>query len=206
MKQGSPEWFAARLGCVTASRVADVLATTKSGPSERRTTYLYQLVAERLTGLPTEHFVTADMQRGIDMEAEARTLYEMQSDGFVFEMPFVPHPTIARCGASPDGKVNADLLIEIKCPRQQRHTETLLTRKVPVDYKPQMNLQMACTGAKAVDYVSYCQTMPPGLQIAVIRHERDDEVIRDMETKIRDFLKEVDAAEARALELAQEAA
>ncbi len=126
MKQGSPEWFAARLGCVTASRVADVIAMTKNGPSERRNTYLYQLVAERLTGLPTETFVSDDMQRGIDMEAEARTLYELRADAFVFEMPFVPHPKIPKCGASPDGKVNADLLIEIKCPNTATHLDTLL--------------------------------------------------------------------------------
>lgn len=179
---------------------------TKNGPSERRSTYLYQLVAERLTGLPTEHFVTADMQRGIDLEAEARTLYEDRAGVFVFDMPFVPHPKIPRCGASPDGKVSADLLIEIKCPRQQRHVETLLTRKVPADYKPQMDLQMACAGAKAVDYVSFCQAMPPDLQIVVIRHERNDEVLSDMEQKIEAFLLEVDAAVAKAMQQAQEAA
>ena len=206
MKQGSPEWFAARLGCVTASRVADVIAMTKNGPSERRNTYLYQLVAERLTGLPTETFVSDDMQRGIDMEAEARTLYELRADAFVFEMPFVPHPKIPKCGASPDGKVNADLLIEIKCPRQQRHVETMLTRKVPSVYKPQMDLQMACTGAQAVDYVSYCQAMPPELQIVVIRHERNEEVLNDMEQKVEAFLREVNDAVVRALESAREAA
>ena len=202
MKQRSAEWFAARLGCVTASRVADVLAMTKSGPSERRQSYLYQLVAERLTGMATEHYVTADMQRGIDLEAEARTLYELKTDRLVDEVGFVLHPTIAMCGASPDG-VAGNVLVEIKCPRQERHVAAMLTGKIPADYVPQMNLQMACTGATAVDFVSFCQSMPGPMQLIVIRHARDDEQIAAMNAAIERFLLEVDEAEAKARELAE---
>ena len=202
MKQRSAEWFAARLGCVTASRVADVLAVTKNGPSERRQSYLYQLVAERLTGMATEHYVTADMQRGIDLEAEARTLYELRTDRLVDECGFVLHPTIAMCGASPDG-IAGDVLVEIKCPRQERHVATLLTGEVPKDYRPQMDLQMACTGAVACDFVSFCQSMPQPMQLVVIRYARDEEQIAKMNAATELFLLEVDAAEARARELAE---
>jgi exodeoxyribonuclease (lambda-induced) len=202
MKQRTAEWFHARLGCVTASRVADVLAMTKNGPSERRQSYLYQLVAERLTGLSTEHYVTADMQRGIDCEAEARTLYELRAGRLVDEVAFVRHPTIPMCGASPDG-VAGDVLVEIKCPRQERHVATLLTGKIPADYLPQMNLQMACTGATGVDYVSFCAAMPEPMQLVVLRHARNQTEIDEMEEKIRAFLVEVEAAAIRARELAE---
>ena len=152
--------------------------------------YLHQLVAERLTGLSTEHYVTDDMQRGIDMEAEARSLYELRNDCLVDEVGFIMHPTIPYCGASPDGVIGSDGLIEIKCPRPERHVSTLLTNMAPADYLPQMYLQMACTGAKWCDFVSFCSAMPEHVRIAVVRVQRDEERIAQMEQEIEKFLAE----------------
>ena len=193
MKQGTPEWFAARLGCVTASRVADAVAMTKSGPSERREKYLLQLVAERVTGQATQTFVTSDMMRGIEDEPMARSLYELATDRLVSVPGFVLHPEIERCGASPDGRDGA-LLVEIKCPRPAGHIATLRAGKPPADYLPQMVLQMACTGAQAVDFVSYCSAMPDKARLCIVRIERDDKVVEEMEDKVRAFLADVDAA------------
>ena len=143
--QGSPEWFAARLGRVTASRVADVVARTKSGWGASRANYAAQLVAERLTKTVAETFTNAAMQHGTEQEPVARAAYEFYRDADVTEVGFVVHPRIAMSGASPDGLVGADGLVEIKCPNTATHIETLLGGAVPAKYLCQVQWQMACT-------------------------------------------------------------
>lgn len=191
VEQGSPEWLALRLGKVTASRVADVVAKTKAGWGASRANYMAQLVAERLTGTVTPAFTNAAMQHGTETEPEARTAYEFYCDVDVVQVPFVEHPTIADTGASPDGLVGSDGLVEIKCPNTATHIETLLGGTVPAKYVTQMLWQMACTGRKFCDFVSYDPRMPESMRLFVKRVERDDEQIKALEKDVADFLSEV---------------
>ncbi len=189
--QGSPEWRALRCGKVTASRVADVVAKTKSGYSASRANYLAQLIAERLTGSPAESYTNAAMQHGVDTEPEARAAYEFYQGVMVEQVAFVPHPKIDQAGASPDGLVGADGLVEIKCPNTATHLETLLGQAVPAKYADQMQFQMACTGRKWCDFVSYDPRMPEHMRLFIRRVARDDKRITDLETEIAGFLLEM---------------
>lgn len=190
--QGSAEWHALRLGKVTASRVADVIAKTKSGPAASRANYMAQLVCERLTDEPTETFTSKEMQWGTDQEPNARAAYEFRTDATVEETGFVAHPTIADSGASPDGIVAADGLIEIKCPNTATHIETLLGRAVPGKYITQIQWQLACTGRKWCDYVSFDPRMPELMSLFIARVERDARLIADLEAQVREFLTELE--------------
>ena len=192
MEQGSDAWFNIRIGKVTASRVADVLAKTKTGYSTTRDNYMAQLVCERLTGQKGESFTNAAMQHGIETEAYARAAYEALRDVLVDEVGFVSHPTIEMSGASPDGLVGEDGLIEIKCPNTATHIETLLSESVPNKYYTQMQFQLACTGRKWCDFVSFDNRLPTELQVFVKRVPRDDVYIRLIEDEIVKFLGELD--------------
>lgn len=189
--QGSPEWHALRLGKVTASRVSDVIAKTKSGPSASRAKYAGELIAERLTGTAAERFTNAAMSWGTDMEPEARRAYEFFRDADVKEVAFVLHPTIADSGASPDGLVNDDGLVEIKCPETHTHIETLVSQAVPSKYITQMMWQMACTGRQWCDFVSYDPRLPESMRFFCARVERDPRTISELEDEVVAFLKEV---------------
>jgi putative phage-type endonuclease len=192
MEQGTTEWFEARLGKVTASRVVDVVAMTKSGNSASRANYMAQLVVERITGKVEESYSNAAMAWGTEHEPMARAEYEILRGVMVNEIGFVPHPTIENSGASPDGLVNDKGLIEIKCPNTATHIETLLTREIPKKYICQMYWQMACTGREWCDFVSYDPRMPDHLKLCVINVPRNEELIGELETEIAKFLKEVD--------------
>lgn len=192
MEQRSDEWFKERLGKVTASRIADVIAEIKTGEAAARADYKTELVCERLTGKPTESFTNVHMERGIELEPFARAWYEVETGIFVREVAFCNHPTIAMSGASPDGLVNDDGLVEIKCPKSKTHLHTLISKTIPRKYVYQMQWQMACTGRKWNDFVSYCPEMPEELQLFVKRLERDDNLIAELEAKVIQFLTEVD--------------
>lgn len=193
MEQKSEEWFKARLGKVTASRVADVLAKTKTGYSASRDNYMAQLVVERMTNTQAESFTNAAMQWGTDQEPFARAAYEVQQNVLVDETGLVDHPTIEMAGASPDGLVGEDGLVEIKCPNTATHIDTLLTQTVPGKYITQMQFQMACTGRQWCDFVSFDPRMPTKAQLFVKRVQRDDDFIKEMESEITKFLAEVTA-------------
>ena len=190
--QGSPEWFAARCGRVTASRVADVIAKTKSGPAASRANYAAQLVAERLTGTVADTFSNAAMAWGTEKEPEARNAYAFFHDADVAEVGFVPHPSLF-AGASPDGLVGDVGLVEIKCPNTSTHIDTLLGKSAPSKYVTQMQWQMACTGRAWCDFVSFDPRMPEDLRLFVCRVHRDDGHISTLEAEVADFLREVDA-------------
>ena len=192
MEQRSPEWFAARLGKVTASRVADVIAKTKTGYSTSRENYMAQLVCERMTGTQAESYNNSAMQWGTDQEPLARAAYEAAADVLVDETGFVIHPTIAEAGASPDGLVGDDGLIEIKCPNTSTHIDTLLSEKVPSKYLTQMMWQMACTGRKWCDFVSFDPRMPEGLQIFIKRVDYHDSIVKGLESEVKEFLEELE--------------
>ena len=201
MDQGSDQWFAARIGKVTASRVADILAKTKSGYSASRDNYMAQLVCERLTGQREDFFTSAAMQHGTDTEPLARAAYESLKDVLVDEVGFVPHPSIIMAGASPDGLVGDDGLLEIKCPNTATHIETLLSQTVPSKYNTQMQFQMACTGRSWCDFVSFDNRLPAELQLFVKRVPRDNMYIRLMEEEIVKFLNELDIKIAQLMEI-----
>ena len=191
MDQRTDEWFAARLGKVTASRVADVIAKTKTGPSASRENYATQLVLERLTNKQAESYTNSAMQWGTETEPMARQAYELKRGLFVNETGFVDHPTIEMCGASPDGLVGADGLIEIKCPNSATHMETILNQKVPAKYIPQMMWQMSCTGRNWCDFVSFDPRFPENLQIFIERVTYDPTYVRMLELEITQFLDEI---------------
>jgi len=188
--QRTDAWMQQRLGKVTASRVADVLAKIKSGESASRKNYKMELVVQRLTGKAGESFTNAAMEWGTEQEPFARMAYEAHTGTFVKEEGFVDHPTIEGFGCSPDGIVGEGL-IEIKCPNTANHIETVLENKAPSKYIPQMQCQMACTGAKWCDFVSFDPRVPEDLQLFVVRVERDQEYIDSMEVEVKQFLSEV---------------
>lgn len=197
MEQGSPEWLAIRCGSVTASRVADVCAKLKNGEAATRRNYRAQLVAERLTGQPAESFSNAAMQRGTDLEPIARGAYESRVGVFVDQVGYVQHPWIAFSGASPDGLIAPQGLVEIKCPNTANHIDTLLSNEAPAQYITQMQWQMACTGALWCDFVSFDPRMPEDLQLFVKRVHRDNDLIAEYEKEVVKFLAEVDETLAK---------
>jgi len=191
--QGTDEWFAARLGKVTASRVADVIAKTKDKKyAASRDNYMAQLVCERLTGQKGESFTNAAMQWGTETEPKAREAYMAARFEIVTEVGFVNHPTIEAAGASPDGLVGDLGLIEIKCPNTATHIETLLSQTVPGKYNTQMQWQMACTGRQWTDFVSFDPRLPAELQMFVKRVDFDPAYVAMLEKEVIGFLKELD--------------
>jgi len=190
--QGSEEWVTIRLGKATASRIADVVAKTKTGWGASRANYAAQLIAERLTGTLAESYTNGAMQWGIDNEADARIAYEFHSDVTVEQIGFVGHPKITMSGASPDGLVGDDGLLELKSPNTATHIDTLLGQAVPSKYVTQMQWQMACTGRNWCDYVSFDPRLPEAMRLFVKRVPRDDKMIADLENEVRAFLREID--------------
>jgi putative phage-type endonuclease len=194
MDQRTAEWFAARLGKVTASKIADMMARDRSGKGwgASRANYAAQLVAERLTGEMGETFQSAAMMHGTETEAEARHAYCFYRDAEVVEVGFIDHPTVPWSGASPDGLVGTDGLLELKCPNTATHIATLLGKAVPSKYVKQMMWQMACTGRKWNDFASYDPRLPETMRLIVIRLHRDDDMIAEIEAEVTRFLEEVE--------------
>ena len=192
MEQRTDEWFKARLGKVTASRVSDVLAKIKSGEAAVRRNYKMQLATERLTGQKTDSYTNQAMQDGIDREDTARQIYEIVRDIKVEQVGFIDHPIIKMAGASPDGLLPDNGVLEIKCPIETTHTTNLLERKLPSRYISQVQWQIACTGADYANFVSYNPNFEPKLQLMYVAVERDDEYIEMLEEEVSIFLLEVD--------------
>jgi putative phage-type endonuclease len=187
MDQRSVEWIEARLGHATGSRASDMLA---GKDTQARKGYITQLVTERLTGMSQDFYTNADMQRGIEVEPVARAAYQANHE-LVDEVGFIKHPTILWFGASPDGLVGSDGLVEIKCPRSTTHLEYIQAKKPPAKYVPQMMAQLSCTGRKWVDFVSFDNRFPEHLQLFVVRFEPSAEELEKFETKVKEFLSEV---------------
>jgi len=190
VEQGTPEWFALRLGKVTASRIKDVIATTKTGYSTSRDKYMTQLLLERLTNSVAESYSNDAMAWGTEQEPFARAAYESKMGVLVDEIAFVNHPTIEQSGASPDGIVGEGL-VELKAPMSHTHLESILGG-IDDQYKVQVNWQMACTGAKWTDLCSFDPRFPAELQLVIKRFERDDAFIATLEKEVIKFLAELD--------------
>lgn len=201
MEQGSPEWFAERCGKVTASRVADVMAKTKTGYSTSRNNYAAELICERLTGVTADRYSNAAMQWGTDNESSAKAAYMFMSDATIEDVGFVSHGSIVDFGASPDGLIETDGMIEIKCPNTATHIETLMGSSVEGRYITQMQSQMACTGRQWCDYVSFDPRMPVDMQLFIKRITRDDTHIAEIEKEVSAFIIEL-AAKIHRLEQA----
>ena len=196
MEQRSAEWFSARLGKVTASKVDDVMVKVKNGESTYKRKYRMQLVTERLTNKVVPVFMNSAMAHGVEFEDKARVKYankmKLLIGTDVREVGFIDHPTIKMAGASPDGLVSLNGLIEIKCPQPMTHTETLQTGVIAKKYIHQMQWQMACTGKDWCDFVSYHPDFPKEYQLFIKRVERDDDLISRCEGDIQEFLTSVE--------------
>jgi len=192
MEQRTDDWFNARLGNATASNIYKIMAKTKSGYGADRANYAAQLICERLTNRPSETFVNAAMLRGTELEPRARAAYTFEVADEVVETGYHPHPIIERSGASPDGLVGSIGLVEIKVPLPSTHISTLDGAPIDRKYLYQMMWQLSCTEREWCDFVSYCDTVPPEMELHVRRVERDDKLIKEIEYEVSMFLSEVD--------------
>lgn len=194
VEQRSPEWYAARLGKVTASRIADIMAKIKSGPSASRKNYMAELLCERLTGQPSESYQSPAMSRGTELEDEARVAFEEHEFIAVSKCGFFDSPDIPMAGASPDGLIGDDGLVEIKCPNTSTHIDNLLSGidKIDKKYVYQMQWQMSCTERKYCYFVSYDNRMPEHLRLCIYKVERDEKMIEEIKVEVIQFLKELD--------------
>ena len=188
--QRSEDWHADRCGKVTASRVKDISAKPKTGKAYNALTLT--ILTERLTGVQEETPTTSPMQWGIDQEVHAITAYENETGNFVVGTGLVNHPAIKMSGASPDGLVDQDGQLEVKCPSSQTHLNTILTQEVPSEYVPQITWQLACTRRKWCDFVSYDPRLPEHLQLVVIRVNAEDLDIAGIEQSVIRFNQKID--------------
>lgn len=192
IEQGSDAWKQARLGHVTASNMADVMSKGK-GNAEAIGRYKYKvkLLAERLTNTAGESFTNAAMEWGVEQEQFAAIAYESAMNMFTDKTGFWLHPTILWLGVSPDRLVGDDGLIEIKCPNTSTHLGYLFDGKVPADYYKQIQCQLWVTGRQWCDFVSYDPRLPKRNQLLIVRTERDESLIKEMETETVKFLGEI---------------
>lgn len=192
IEQNTPEWLQMRIGIVTASRVADVQAfLKKGGESQKRRDYRYEIVTELLTGRSAEHYVTPAMEWGLEQEPLAKAAYEIKLAEEIRDGGFWLHDRISKFGASPDGLIGENGLIEVKCPTTSTHIEWMIAGVLPEDYQPQMLAQMACSGRKWCDFVSFDPRLPKPMQLFVRRFAADEARIGEMEKDVERFLDEV---------------
>lgn len=195
MEQRSDEWFAARCGSLGASKVKDAFAKLKKSGDRQQVAVdlMYELAAERLTGVPAKR-VNA-LHWGLEYEDEARAAYAFLTNLEVVKVALIPHPTIANAHASPDSLVGDEGGLEIKCPTSATHLKTLLEDAVPEEHLPQVYWNLACAGParRWWDFVSYDpRFIDPELRLFVKRVARDDEAIAALEAEAIGFLKDID--------------
>jgi hypothetical protein len=191
--QRTAAWATARLGRLTGSSAGDMLTTIKTGEAAKRRDLRLRLVCERLTQLPQENgYVSKDMQRGIDMEATARAVYEATTGLLVREVGFVAHDTL-EAGCSPDGEIRDYTgILEIKCPKAATHLGYVRAGAIPPEYRPQIVHNLWITGAAWCDFVSYDDRFPVPLRFVRVRVLREHVDLLAYELAARLFLSEVD--------------
>ena len=194
MEQRSEEWFKHKIGKVGASRLDAVCA---KGQGVTRKNYMMELLIARLTGEYPESYTSPEMQRGIDLETEARFAYENLTGNVVMETGFILHPFIKDSGASPDGLIGIDGGLEIKCPNTATHLKYLMTHKIDTKYIYQMQWGMACTERQWWDFVSYDNRLPDKLKIYVQRFERDEDIIKFLTEEVEEFIKELNELQSK---------
>ena len=196
MEQGSVEWLLARVGMITASRMNDVMAKIKSGEAAARKNYRVELAVERISGLPTERFISVPMKWGTENEIFARAAYSVATGFEVEEVGFIACQDILRSGCSPDGLVGIDGGIEAKCPNTATHIEWAVAGNVPTEHRLQMQFCMFCTGRDWWDFVSFDPRMPEGQQLFIRRLHRDEKVIKELIDAVIELDGEVEATVA----------
>lgn len=204
--QGTKEWYDLRRGKITASRIADVMAKTKTGYGASRANYMAELIIQIITDTTPESYTSPAMQWGTECEPQARDAYSFYTGCKITEVGFIIHPDIHQSGASPDGLIGEDGLLEIKCPNSATHLDTLLSGKTDRKYILQMQWQMACTGRKWCDFVSYDPRFPEHMSIFIKRIDRDDELIDEITTEVMKFSSELNSKLDDLKEKYQEAA
>lgn len=187
--QGSEEWLRARMGCVTASALSNVMMAKSTAGYQN---YLAHLASERLTGQPTETYKSAAMEHGTETEAQARAFYELESGNTVTQCGFIQHPTIAYSGASPDGLIGLDGGLELKCPQPVKHARNLMGGAIDKPYMLQMQWCMACTDRQWWDYGSFNPAFPDHLKLHVQRVPRDQDMIDEIAIAVVRFLADLD--------------
>ena len=193
-RQGTAQWFADRTGCLTASNMRAAMSKLKNGnDSADRAAVKVQVLAERLTGDVVPHYVTGAMQHGIDTEPLAKTAYMAQTGTLIEDCGFIRHPSIEHFGASPDGRIESRLGLEVKCPTTAKFLSWRLAGVVPDEHRPQMTAQCVCAGFDAVEFVAFDPRLPRHLQLFVVRFTPTQEERDAVEQAARDFLDEVDA-------------
>ena len=192
LEQGTDEWKLARLGYVSASNLDSVMAKGKTGEATTRKNYKVRLVAERLTNQIGESYSNSAMEWGVENEPFARMAYEAISETFVDQTGFWKHNSIPFAGCSPDGLVGDEGLVEIKCPNTTTHVEYLLAKKVPTEYVKQVQGQLWVMEREWCDFVSFDPRLPLKNRLLVVRAYRDEELIKQMEVEVKQFLEEVE--------------
>lgn len=185
------EWLQSKCGKVGASMIHAIMARTKSGYSASRDNYMSSLLIERLTGRPTETYQSDAMRWGIETEPQAKAFYELETGNQVVNVKFILHPKITEAGASPDGLINDDGLIEVKCPNTATHLEFILGGGIDKKYLLQMMWQLEVTGRKWCDFVSFDPRLPAHLQMKIVKVERDDSLIAEIKDEVNKFLGEL---------------
>lgn len=201
--QSDPSWVVARVGKLTASRMAEAMAMVKDGPKLKdgtqkmkpgadRANLLRDLLAERLVGSAKDHYVTPAMQWGLDYEAEAVMAYEAHTGNLAAPGGFVEHPTIEFFGATPDRFLGQDGLMEVKCPTTATFVKWATEGVVPEEYRPQMAAQILCTRRRWVEFVAYDPRLPPQFRLFVRRFEPTPQYLAQVEQAAVDFLRDLD--------------
>lgn len=195
LEQKTAEWYAKRLGKCTASKVADATAKIKTGEAASRAEYRTALVVERLTGTPQGADLSNNksVQWGNDAEPLARAAFEADTGLLVQEVGFINHPTLLMAGASPDGLISDDSILEIKCPNSSTHFSYLKDGKVPAKYRKQMMWQIICTGRSKGIFVSFDPRFDSANQLLVVNFEPSKDELAELEAEVKAFLDEVEA-------------
>lgn len=196
MEQRTAEWFQARLGKVTASNIYNVLSKTAKGtPTNKYEDYKIKLITERLTEEVSQFYTTPAMQWGIEHEEDALKEYAFIYDTEITQCGFIQHPTIKMAGASPDGFIGDDGLVEVKCPQSPNHLRFFIDDNIKPEYRAQMQFQMACTGRKWCDFISYdprFTRQSTYLRMKIKRIHRDEEQIEQINQAVEVFLAEIE--------------
>ena len=187
IEQGSQDWLDLRLGKITASRVADIMANGRGGkPSQTSESYMNELISENLTGSQAEFFTNAAMAWGNECEPQARAMYELQNDVDVEEVAFIQLND--HVGVSPDGLVGSEGMLEIKCPTSKKQIERALSDSYHADYKAQIQMQLWVSGRKWCDFVSFDPRINGGASYLQERVYRDEDYIKEMDSRVSDFI------------------
>lgn len=207
-QQRTPEWRQLRIGQLTSTCMDDMLATRKdSKEAAGRRNLRMRLVLERVTGRSLEsEYVSQAMLQGAEREADAATIYEIETGRLLWPVGFCAHDELA-AGCSPDGVIgDFEGIVEIKSPLAATHWEYIESGEVPLEYRRQVAHLLWITGAAWCDWLSYHPDFPEPLRVKLVRIERHESAMVDHELKARQFLREVDEQYAAIMRRAMVAA